>query len=86
MSSEYGTDIALVKTSHVLARCTDDASATRLRSTSGVDVYRRNDGTLLALFSSHAWLDRIAQLEPGLVLEPVLSSSGHHRALALGTQ
>jgi peptide chain release factor 3 len=72
MLSEYGTEVSLAMTPHQLARRTDANSAARLRATSGVDVYRRNDGVLLALFSSERWCERVGNEAPELVLEPVL--------------
>ena len=39
----------------------------------GVDVLARSDGTLLALFESRYWLDRLLGEQPELVLEPLVA-------------
>src|SRR5690606_27352446 len=74
LATEYDTTITTDVTDHVPARRTDESSANRLRATSGVDVYRRTDGTLLALFSSERWCERVALDSPDLILEPVLAA------------
>jgi peptide chain release factor 3 len=72
MATEYGAEIDVAPTPHRLALRTDEASAAPLRRVSGVDVYRRRDGVLLALFSSQGWCDRVRELHPDLALEPVV--------------
>jgi peptide chain release factor 3 len=74
MAAEYGTPTSIVVTPHQLARRTDERSAPRLRATSGVDVYRRSDGMLLALFTSERWCERVMHDTPELVLEPVVAA------------
>ena len=39
----------------------------------GVDVLTKSDGTLLALFESPYWLDRVQADQPELVLEKLLA-------------
>jgi hypothetical protein len=39
----------------------------------GVDVMARADGTLLALFESRYWLDRLVGEQPELTLEPLVA-------------
>ncbi|MEX2254373.1 MAG: peptide chain release factor 3 [Acidimicrobiia bacterium] len=74
MATEYGANIHVAPTQHTIARRTDAETAESLRSISGVDVYQRRDGALLALFSSQAWLDRLLHDKPQLVLEPVIAA------------
>ena len=44
-----------------------------LRAMRGVDVLGRADGTLLALFESPYWLDRLVADQPELTLEPLVA-------------
>jgi peptide chain release factor 3 len=44
-----------------------------LRAMRGVDVLSRRDGTLLALFESPYWLERIEADQPELTLERLLA-------------
>ena len=39
----------------------------------GVDVLSRADGTMLAIFESRYWLDRLAGEQPELTLEPLVA-------------
>ena len=39
----------------------------------GVDVLSRADGTMLALFESRYWLDRLVDEQPELTLEPLVA-------------
>ena len=54
-------------------RRTDEASRAELRSMQGVDVLTRSDGTLLALFESPYWLERLERDHPELTLEKLVA-------------
>lgn len=38
-----------------------------------MDVLSRSDGTLIAVFESQYWLERLAAEQPELVLEPLVA-------------
>ena len=73
LEHEFGAPVELSPTGYTVARRTDAASATALRSMRGVDVLSRADGTMLALFESRYWLDRLAGEQPELTLEPLVA-------------
>jgi peptide chain release factor 3 len=62
----------LTATSYHLARRTDEASAEALRSMRGARVLAA-DGTLLALFESQYWIERLEQEHPELVLDRLVA-------------
>ena len=74
LENEFGAPVELSPTSYSVARRTDAASAAALRSMRGVDVLGRSDGTLIALFESPYWLDRLVAEQPDLVLESLVAS------------
>ena len=55
------------------ARRTDEDSRAELRAMQGVDVLTRSDGTLLALFESPYWLERLEKEHPDLTLERLIA-------------
>ena len=59
LENEFGAPVELSPTGYTVARRTDEASAGALRAMRGVDVLSRADGTMLALFESRYWLDRL---------------------------
>jgi peptide chain release factor 3 len=69
---EYDADVELERTPHKVARRTDAATATRLRTTGGTRILARRDGTLLALFESPYWLRRLESDHPDWHLEPIV--------------
>jgi len=69
LANEFGAPAELSPTAYHVARRTDTRSAEVLRVMRGVDVLSRSDGTLLALFESRYWLDRLLAEQPDLVLE-----------------
>ncbi len=69
LEHEFGAPTELRHTGYTLARRTDAASAPTLRAMRGVDVLAKSDGTLLALFESPYWLDRVLADQPELTLE-----------------
>jgi peptide chain release factor 3 len=75
LENEFGAPVELSPTSYSVARRTDAASAPALRSMRGVDVLERSDGTLIAVFESVYWLDRLAADQPELVLEPLVAGA-----------
>lgn len=77
---EFGADVELSSTLYRVARRTDAATATHLRSTPGVSVMRRTDGVLLALFESEWWLARLQADHPEWTLDPVLGEAEAFRA------
>ena len=75
LENEFGAPVELSPTSYSVARRTDAASAPALRAMRGVDVLGRSDGTLIAVFESVYWLDRLAADQPELVLEPLVAGA-----------
>jgi len=73
LENEFGAPVQLSPANWQVARRTDVASAPTLRAMRGVDVMARADGTLLALFESRYWLDRLVGEQPELTLEPLVA-------------
>ena len=73
LENEFGAPVELSPTTYSVARRTDEASATRLRAMRGVDVLGRADGTLLAVFESTYWLDRLMADQPELTLDTLVA-------------
>jgi len=71
MEHEFGALVELSRTSYTLARRTDAQTAERLAGIGGTRVMKRSDGTLLALFQSPYWLERLAVDHPDWCLEPI---------------
>jgi len=76
LEHEFGAAVDLSPTGYRLARRTDALSAPLLRRMSGVDVLARSDGTLLALFESPYWLQRVESDQPELTLDRLVAE-GH---------
>jgi peptide chain release factor 3 len=74
LENEFGAPVELSATSYTVARRTDASSAEALRGMRGVQVLSRADGTLLALFESKYWLERLQGDQPELVLEPLVGA------------
>jgi peptide chain release factor 3 len=74
LEDEFGAPVEFSPTSYTVARRTDAASATALRPMRGVRVLERADGSLLALFESKFWLDRVLGEQPELTLDPLLGN------------
>ena len=72
LEHEFGAAVELSRTPHKLARRTDRVTAAQLRRR-GVRVLARRDHTLLALFDSPYWLQRLQADNPEWCLEPVLT-------------
>jgi peptide chain release factor 3 len=75
-TDEFGADVELTATPFTIARRTDEASAPKLNAMQGVTVMARDDGTLLALFESRYWMDRVLTDYPELVLERMVAEGG----------
>ncbi len=60
-------------THYRIARRTDRASADALQGMRGVRILQRSDGTLMALFESQYWLERLGHDNPELVLERLVA-------------
>jgi peptide chain release factor 3 len=70
---EFNAPVELTMTRYRVARRTDAASRATLRAMQGVDVLERSDGTLLALFESAYWLERLEREQPELTLERLIA-------------
>ena len=73
LETEFGAPVELSPTTYSVARRTDATSAPTLRAMRGVDVLSRSDGTLIAVFESQYWLERLEAEQPELVLEPLVA-------------
>jgi peptide chain release factor 3 len=73
LEHEFGAPAELRMTGYKVARRTDAPSARALRAMRGVDVLAKSDGTLLALFESPYWLERVLADQPELTLERLLA-------------
>jgi len=74
MANEFSVPIVLSGPSERTVRLTDERSAPDLARLGGVEVLRRSDGTLLALFQSPYWLARVSSDHPEWTLEKILST------------
>jgi peptide chain release factor 3 len=73
LENEFGAPVELSPTSYRLARRTDEPGADALRGMRGVRVLARADGTLLALFESQYWVERLEADHPDLLLERLVA-------------
>ena len=73
LENEFGAPVELSPTSYKLARRTDQAGADALRGMRGARVMHRADGTILALFESQYWVQRLEQEQPELMLERLVA-------------
>ena len=78
LEHECGAPIELAPTAYRVCRRTDEEGRERLKAMRGVDVLERSDGTLLALFESTYWLDRLISEEPDLCLEKLVAEGDLH--------
>ena len=76
LENEFGAAAELTTTPFSIARRTDEDSAARLRAMQGVDVLARADGTLLAVFESKFWMERVLTDHPELTLERMVAEGG----------
>ena len=73
LENEFGAPVELSPTSYRVARRTDAESAVKLRSMRGVRIVERADGTMLALFESSYWVERLEQENPDLTLDRLVA-------------
>lgn len=73
LEHEFGSAVELSPAPYRVARRTDEQTAARLSGVLGATVLERSDGTLLALFESPFWLERIKGEHPDWFLEPILA-------------
>jgi peptide chain release factor 3 len=75
LEHEFGAAVELSPTAYRIARRTDAESAPTLQAMHGVTVLARADGTLLALFESPYWLERIEREQPELTLDRLVAEA-----------
>ncbi len=76
LENEFGAAVELTATPYTIARRTDAASAPALNAMQGVTVMSRDDGTMLALFESRYWMQRVVSDHPELTLERMVAEGG----------
>jgi len=76
LQNEFGAPLELTPTPYTIARRTDAASMAGLRALPGVNVLERADGTLLALFESRFWMERVIADHPTLTLQRMVAEGG----------
>jgi peptide chain release factor 3 len=74
MEHEFGAAVSLSGPHPRTVRRTDRQTSAHLLGISGVDVLRRDDGTLLAVFQSPYWLARVAADHPDWTLEQIVTT------------
>ncbi len=74
MEHEFGTAISLSGPHERTVRRTDEATAGALSAIGGVDILKRGDGVLLAVFQSPYWLARIQSDHPDWTLEQIVNT------------
>jgi peptide chain release factor 3 len=73
LENEFGAPVELSPTNYRIARRTDRASADVIQGMRGVRILQKTDGTLMALFESQYWLERLELDNPDLVLERLVA-------------
>jgi peptide chain release factor 3 len=73
LENEFGAPAVMEPTRFRVARKTDAESASALKAMQGVAVMERSDGTLLALFESPYWLERVLGDFPDLRLDKLVA-------------
>jgi peptide chain release factor 3 len=71
---EFGSPVYLEPPAPRTCRRTDSATAAQLSSLGGVDVLKRDDGTLLALFASPYRMQRLVAENPEWMLDPIVTT------------
>jgi peptide chain release factor 3 len=75
LASEFNAPVRLDPLSYSVARRTTEADVAELNGLRDVEVLRRSDGDLLALFSDRWRAEAVQRKHPDLVLEPLIA--GH---------
>ena len=76
MGSEFNAPVRLERLDYSLARRTRAEDAVELNSLRGVEVLKRSDGALLALFPDKWRVQAVERLQPDLMLEPLVAGVG----------
>ncbi len=74
LANEFGAEVELTPLPYQLARRTDEKTAMELSSWRSIRVLARSDGTLLALFESKYWLERLQNDHPEWELDSIANS------------
>jgi peptide chain release factor 3 len=74
LAHEFGAEVDLSPAPYTAARRTDRETSIHLRQVRGTRVLARADGTLLALFESPYYLQRIEQDHPDWRLDPLVAA------------
>jgi peptide chain release factor 3 len=74
LEHEFGAPADLSPPMVRTVRRTDSATADSLRGAGSVELLERAEGTLLALFASRYWLDRLIADHPDWTLEPIVTT------------
>lgn len=72
LETEFGAEPQFEPARYTSARRTDGAGREALAGRRGVEIATRSDGTLLALFTSQAWLDAAIRDLPDITLDPII--------------
>jgi peptide chain release factor 3 len=72
LRSEFGAQPRFEPAPYTVARRTDQEGKLVLTGRRGVEVATRSDGTILALFTSKAWLDSMQRDHPEVTLDPIV--------------
>ncbi|MFP4552794.1 MAG: peptide chain release factor 3 [Actinomycetota bacterium] len=72
LTEEFGAQPQFDPAPYSVARRTDAEGSEKLSGRRGVQIATRTDGTLLALFTSQAWLDSAMRDHPDLTLDPII--------------
>jgi peptide chain release factor 3 len=73
LENEFGAPVLLGGTPYSVARRTDAPTAEALRGRSGIRILNRSDGSLIALFDSKYYLDRLISDHPEYRLERMVA-------------
>jgi peptide chain release factor 3 len=73
LENEFGAPVLLGGTPYTVARRTDQATADALRGRSGIRILNRSDGSLIAMFDSKYYLERLITDNPEYKLERMVA-------------
>jgi peptide chain release factor 3 len=72
LTNEFGATPHFESAPYTVARRTDARGKANLAGRRGVEIATRADGTILALFTSQAWLDAAQRDHPEMTLDPIV--------------